>query len=118
MKHGFNRFLNSIWLLYFTNAFQSSILYSLIPYLTSQWESHSLLNTIYIVADAITAACYIPLGRMMDVWGRAEGFLFMTICATVGLIMMAACNNLATFCAAYVRFSGRQLPVNLGIRKR
>lgn len=39
----------------------------------------------------------------MDVWGRAEGFLFMTICATVGLIMMAACNNLATFCAAYVR---------------
>lgn len=38
----------------------------------------------------------------MDVWGRAEGFLFMTICATVGLIMMAGCNNLATFCAAYV----------------
>ncbi|GLI79151.1 hypothetical protein PoHVEF18_007479 [Penicillium ochrochloron] len=97
-------FLN-IWLLYFTNAFQSSILYSLIPYLTSQWESHSLLNTIYIVADAITAACYVPLGRMMDVWGRAEGFLFMTVCATVGLIMMAACNNLATFCAAYVFYS-------------
>jgi MFS family permease len=63
------------------------------------------LNTIYIVADAITAACYVPLGRMMDVWGRAEGFLFMTVCATVGLIMMAACNNLATFCAAYVRLS-------------
>lgn len=42
---------------------------------------------------------------MMDVWGRAEGFLFMTVCATVGLIMMAACNNLATFCAAYVRLS-------------
>lgn len=42
---------------------------------------------------------------MMDVWGRAEGFLFMTVCATVGLIMMAACNNLATFCAAYVRRS-------------
>ena len=55
------------------------------------------------VSSMITAACYVPLGRMMDVWGRAEGFLFMTICATVGLIMMAACNNLATFCAAYVR---------------
>ncbi|KZF23906.1 putative MFS siderophore iron transporter [Xylona heveae TC161] len=97
-------FLN-IWMLYFTNAFQSSILYSLIPYIASQWQSHSLLNTIYIVADAITAACYVPLGKIMDLWGRAEGFLFMTVCATVGLIMMAACNNLATFCAAYVFYS-------------
>ncbi|PWY73048.1 MFS general substrate transporter [Aspergillus heteromorphus CBS 117.55] len=97
-------FLN-IWFLYFTNAFQSGILSSLLPYITSQWESHSLLNTIYIVADAITAACYVPIGKIMDLWGRAEGFLFMTICATVGLIMMAGCNNLATFCAAYVFYS-------------
>ncbi|KKK22271.1 hypothetical protein AOCH_000163 [Aspergillus ochraceoroseus] len=97
-------FLN-IWMLYFTNAFQSAILSSLIPFITSDWESHSLLNTIYIVADAITAACYIPLAKIMDLWGRAEGFLFMTICATVGLIMMAGCNNLATFCAAYVFYS-------------
>ncbi|PWY69776.1 putative MFS siderophore iron transporter [Aspergillus heteromorphus CBS 117.55] len=97
-------FLN-IWMLYFTNAFQSEILASLLPYVSSAWEAHSLLNTIYIVADAITAACYVPVGKMMDLWGRAEGFLFMTICATIGLIMMAACNNLATFCAAYVFYS-------------
>lgn len=96
---------HSIWLLYFVNALQGAVISNLIPYVTSDWESHSLLNVIYIVSDAITAACYIPLGKIMDLWGRAEGFLFITTCATVGLIMMAASNNLPLFCAAYVRSS-------------
>ncbi|KAJ6114382.1 MFS siderophore iron transporter [Penicillium sp. IBT 16267x] len=95
----------NIWLLYFINAFQSSVLSNLIPYLTSGWDSHSLLSVIYVVADAITAACYVPLGKIMDIWGRAEGFAFMAFCSTIGLIMMAACNNLPTFCAAYVFYT-------------
>ncbi|KAJ6014804.1 MFS general substrate transporter [Penicillium herquei] len=95
----------NIWLLYFINAFQSSVLSNLTPYLTSNWEAHSLLNVINIVSAAITAACYIPLGKMMDLWGRAEGFAFMVFCSTIGLIIMAACSNLPTFCAAYVFYS-------------
>ena len=92
-------------MLYFVNAMQSSILYNLIPFITSDWESHSLLNTIYIVADAMSAAVYIPLSKILDMFGRAQGFLFMIFCALLGLILMAACNNLATFCAAYVFYS-------------
>ena len=99
--------MNSIWLLYFVNAMQSNIINNLTPYITSQYESHSLLNTIYIVASAISAAIYIPLAKILDVWGRAEGFLMMTVLATAGLIMMAGCHNLPTFCAAYVRASPR-----------
>ncbi|KAI9488892.1 major facilitator superfamily domain-containing protein [Zychaea mexicana] len=97
-------FLN-IWLLYFVNAFQSSILYNLLPYVTSEFSAHSLLNVIYIVANAISAAVYIPLAKVLDLWGRAEGFLIMALFATLGLILMAACNNLPTFCAAYVFYS-------------
>ncbi|CEP08205.1 hypothetical protein [Parasitella parasitica] len=97
-------FIN-IWLLYFVNAMQSSILYNLIPYVTSDFSSHSLLNVIYIVASAISAAVYIPLAKILDVWGRAEGFFVMATFATLGLILMAACQNLPTFCAAYVFYS-------------
>lgn len=93
---------HSIWLLYFVNAFQSSILYNLIPYVTSDFQSHSLVNVIYIVANAISAAVYIPLAKILDIFGRAEGFLIMATFATLGLVLMAACNNLPTFCAAYV----------------
>lgn len=93
---------NSIWLIYFVNAFQASILSNLLPYVTSDFESHSLLNVIYIVASAMSAAVFIPLAKIMDVWGRAEGFFIMTIFSTLGLVLMATCHNLATFCAAYV----------------
>ncbi|KAL7804790.1 major facilitator superfamily domain-containing protein [Trichoderma aethiopicum] len=97
-------FLN-IWLLYFVNAFQSTILSNLLPYATSEFESHSLLNVIYVVAGSMSAATYMPLSKVMDVWGRAEGFLIMTVFATLGLILMAASNGIATFCAAYVFYS-------------
>ncbi|ROV94992.1 hypothetical protein VMCG_08299 [Cytospora schulzeri] len=95
----------NIWLLYFVNAMQSSILSNLLPFVTSEFESHSLLNVIYIVADALSAAIYVPLSKVMDVWGRPQGFAFMTLLATIGLIMMAACHNLPTFCAAYVFYT-------------
>ncbi|PTB63264.1 MFS general substrate transporter [Trichoderma citrinoviride] len=97
-------FLN-IWLLYFVNAFQSTILSNLLPYATSAFESHSLLNVIYVVAGSMSAATYMPLSKIMDVWGRAEGFLIMTVFSTLGLILMAASNGIATFCAAYVFYS-------------
>ncbi|KAL9945916.1 hypothetical protein D7B24_005225 [Verticillium nonalfalfae] len=95
----------NIWCLYLVNAFQSSILYNLMPFVTSDFESHSLLTVINIVANAMTAAVYIPLAKMLDVWGRAEGFLVMTSFATLGLVLMATCNSLSTFCAAQVFYS-------------
>ena len=93
---------NSIWFLYFVNALQSAISSSLIPFVTSEFSSHSLINVIYIVGSAMSAATYIPLAKVLDVWGRAEGYLIMCIFATLGLILMATCNSLATFCAAHV----------------
>ena len=51
----------------------------------------------------MAAATYIPLARAMDTFGRAEGFLAMAVFATLGLVIMAACQNLPAFCAAYVR---------------
>lgn len=92
-------------MLYFVNAFQSSILSNLLPYATSDFESHSLLNVIFVVAACMSAAMYIPLSKVLDVFGRAEGFLIMATFATVGLILMACSYGIATFCAAYVRLA-------------
>ncbi|OOO06051.1 major facilitator superfamily MFS_1 [Aspergillus oryzae] len=95
-------FLILIWIYTLANGFRSSILASLTPYATSDFQSHSLLTVIEIVASAMTSAVYIPMAKMLDVWGRAEGFLLMLGFATLGLILMAASNNLPTFCAAQV----------------
>ena len=80
-----------------------SVLASLTPYVTSSFQSHSLLTVINIVSSSMAAASYIPIAKLLDVWGRAEGFLLMVVIATIGLILMPVSNNLATFCAAQVR---------------
>ncbi|TGJ88108.1 hypothetical protein E0Z10_g696 [Xylaria hypoxylon] len=97
-------FIN-IWALYLVNAFQSSILYDLVPYATSDFGTHSLLNVIYIIADAVSASVFIPLSRVVDVWGRAEGFLMMIAFATLGLVVMAASNSLVALSAGYVFYT-------------
>ncbi|KAL2064469.1 hypothetical protein VTL71DRAFT_4963 [Oculimacula yallundae] len=94
-----------MWMLYFVNAMQSSILYNLVPFATSAFEAHSLLTIIYIVSNSMTAAIYIPLAKMLDLWGRAEGFLLMVGFATLGMILMASSNGLTTFCVAQVFYS-------------
>ncbi|KAK7423513.1 hypothetical protein QQX98_000970 [Neonectria punicea] len=91
-----------IWILFLANGFRLSILTSLLPYVTSDFSSHSLLTVIGTVANAMTAAVYIPMAKMLDVWGRAEGFLLMAGFSTLGIILMAVSQNLATFCAAQV----------------
>lgn len=53
----------------------------------------------------MAGAVYIPMAKMLDVWGRAEAFLLMVGSCVLGLILMAVADNLATFCAARVSFS-------------
>ena len=60
------------------------------------------MTTIPIVAKAMTAAVYIPMAKMLDVWGRAESFLLMVGFATLGMILSAAAEDLYTFSAAQV----------------
>jgi NADH:ubiquinone oxidoreductase subunit 2 (subunit N) len=75
---------------------------SLTPYVTSDFSSRSLLTVIEIVAGAMTSAVYIPMAKLLDVWGRAEGFALMVAFTTLGMILMAISQNLPTFCAAQV----------------
>ncbi|KFY37141.1 hypothetical protein V495_07345 [Pseudogymnoascus sp. VKM F-4514 (FW-929)] len=94
-----------IWLVTLVNNFKATIVGNLTPFATSDWKSHSLLTVIDIVASAMTAAVYIPMAKLLDVWGRAEGFLLMLCLCTLGLILMAASKNLPTYCAAQVFYS-------------
>jgi MFS family permease len=91
-----------MWFLYFINAFQSSVYETISPYVASYWEYHSLAGLPTAIADACTAAIYIPTAKLCDTWGRAESFLLMTCFATLGLVLMASCNGFSIYCAGYV----------------
>ncbi|KAJ5708177.1 hypothetical protein N7488_007978 [Penicillium malachiteum] len=102
--------ITCIWFLYFVDAIISTTNSSLNPYVTSQFQAHSLSAVPTALRDAFAAALYLPMAKMMDVWGRAEGVLLMEICLTIGLVIMASCNTFEAYCAAnffyYVGFYG------------
>lgn len=94
---------SSIWFYTLSGGFRVSIQATMAPYATSAWSQHTLLTVIETVASALTGACYIPLAKLLDLWGRAEGFMLMVCMLSLGLVLQAAASNLPTYCAGRVR---------------
>jgi hypothetical protein len=92
----------SIWLCYFVNAFQASITANLTPFVLSDFAAHSLVTSIYVVSNIVPGAFRLCLSRVLDLWGRAQGFFIMLVIACLGLILMATTKNVETYAAAQV----------------
>jgi MFS family permease len=75
---------------------------TLTPYVTSAFQSHSLTAATSIFSSLIGGLFKLPLAKILDIWGRPHGLIVMIICLTIGLVMMAACNNVETYAAGQV----------------
>lgn len=91
-----------IYLIFIVDSFQQQVTNVFRPYVTSEFSLHSLTATTGILSNLISGLARLPLAKILDVWGRSQGFAIMVFFLTVGLVMMAACNNVETFCAAQV----------------
>ena len=94
---------DSIFLCSFASALQWQIISNLTPYVTSEFSSHSLIPTISIVASVLSGVLKLPIAKIIDLWGRPQGLFVVVVLATVGLVLMASCNNIRTYAAAQVR---------------
>lgn len=74
----------------------------LVAYVTSSFAQHGLTATTSVMANLIGGLSKIPLAKILDIWGRPQGFVLMLACLVIGLIMMAACQNVETYAAAQV----------------
>lgn len=70
--------------------------------MTSAFGEHALLSTTNVLSTLIPGVIKLPLAKLMDIWGRPQGFVAMLVCAVIGLVMMAASNNIETYAAAQV----------------
>ena len=93
---------DSIFLLYFVNAFRSAITSNLGAYVVSGFEAHSLIPVIAIVGNVMSAASYMLVAKVLNLFDRSYGFAIMTLLGIVGLVLSATCTNIATYCAAEV----------------
>ncbi|KAL8945035.1 MAG: hypothetical protein Q9216_000019 [Gyalolechia sp. 2 TL-2023] len=94
-----------IWLTYFVEGMLSGASGALTPYVTSAFAQHSLTPTVGILSSVIGGVTNLTLAKILDVFGRPHGYLFCICLGTVGLIMMAACNNVEAYAAAQVFYT-------------
>lgn len=91
-----------IWVVYFVDSMQQGATGVLTPYVTSAFQSHSLTPTVNIMSNIIGGVFKLTLAKVLDVFGRPQGFLLSALFATLGLVMMAACRTVSTYAAAQV----------------
>lgn len=91
-----------LWLTYFVEGMLSGTTLALTPYVTSAFALHSLTPTVGIISSVVGGVTNLTLAKILDVFGRPQGYLFCIVIATAGLIMMAACNNVEAYAAAQV----------------
>jgi hypothetical protein len=84
------------------DAMQQTTTGSLTPYVTSSFLQHSLTATTSVMASLIGGLFQLPLAKILDIWGRPQGFACMTFLLLIGLVMMAVCQNVQTYAAAQV----------------
>ncbi|GKT51875.1 MFS siderochrome iron transporter 1 [Colletotrichum spaethianum] len=94
-----------MWLTYFVNNTQQGMAFALTPYVTGRFQRHSSTATIHVMASLIGGLIKLPLAKVLDVWGRPHGYAFCVSLLSAGLVMMAVCENLATYTAAQVFYS-------------
>ncbi|WVW81148.1 hypothetical protein I302_103139 [Kwoniella bestiolae CBS 10118] len=94
-----------MFLMYLVRAFEGSITSNLGPYIVSGFSAHSLIPIISVVASIMGAVTYLTVARAVNVWGRLKGLVVLVGLATIGMILSATCNNIATYCAAQIFYS-------------
>ncbi|KAI1084955.1 hypothetical protein F5B20DRAFT_121463 [Whalleya microplaca] len=91
-----------MWLVNFVQAFASGCSSTFTVYVTSSFQAHSLTATTSILATLMAGLIKLPYAKVLDIFGRPQGFILAVCSITMGLIMMAACQNVYTYCAAQV----------------
>jgi MFS family permease len=90
-----------MWLIQFMMSFFSGCVGTLTPYVTSSFQEHSLTALTGVISGLVAGLWKLPYAKIMNIWGRPWALVIGVICYVMGLIMMAGCKNVQTYCAAY-----------------
>ena len=74
-----------IFLIFFVNSLQQQIASQLTTYVTSSFQQQGLTATTGIVANLIAGIVKFPTAKLMDIWGRPQGYVAMLLCAVIGM---------------------------------
>lgn len=97
-----NRF--RLYLIHFVDMLQNYIDSGLNPYITSAFGSHGLLTVGTVVSTALGGCAPLTLAKVIDIWGRVEGFCFMLLVCVAGMIVKAVCKNVQSYIGGHILY--------------
>lgn len=89
---------------FFMLAFQSSISSNVINKAYASFSSAPQISTANILYSIIGGVIKLPIAKTINIWGRAEGFVFFVGVYVLGLVILAGCNNPDSYAAGYVLY--------------
>ncbi|KID72721.1 MFS siderochrome iron transporter 1 [Metarhizium brunneum] len=93
-----------LYLVSFVDYLQNNIDSILNPYITSSFGKHGLLNVGSVMSTIIGSVAPLFIAKVVDIWGRAEGFLLMVVVCVIGMIIKAVAQNVETYVAAHTMY--------------
>lgn len=88
----------------FVDSMQQGATGNLTAYVTSDFMQHSLTGYTGTMSGIIGGVLKLPLAKVLDIFGRPQGYALMVAFMVVGLIMMAACDGVQTYAGAQVLY--------------
>lgn len=76
--------LARIFLIFFVNSLQQQISNNLLQYVVSTFEGQGLAATTGVVSSLVSGIIKLPTAKLMDIWGRPQGYVFMLFNAVMG----------------------------------
>lgn len=93
-----------IWLCFFMLALQqgTTTIFNMNAY--ANFMSAPQIDTAYILSTIVGGVIKLPIAKLINVWGRAEGFFFFVVVYLVGMIVISKSKGPDAYAAGYVLY--------------
>lgn len=93
-----------IWVCFFMLALQQGMTTTFNLRAYADFALSPLLTTASVVASIVGAVIKLPIAKLLNIWGRAEAFVFFVMVYEVGMIVLATSNGPSSYAAGYVLY--------------
>ncbi|POS68781.1 siderophore iron transporter [Diaporthe helianthi] len=91
-----------IWVCFFMLALQQGTTSILNMNAYANFKSAPQIETATILANIVGGVIKLPIAKLLNIWGRAEGFFFFVWVYLIGMIIIACSNGPDAYAAGYV----------------
>lgn len=93
-----------IWVAFFMLALQqgTTTIFNVAAY--ADFATAPEITTANVLASIIGGVVKLPIAKILNIWGRAEGFFIFVCVYLIGMIIIAASNGPSSYAAGYVLY--------------